>query len=276
MKKSIVLIFYITAGWLGIILLLSLVFSLNPLDFFRHTQTNIVLNVSYLVLLYGIILFLVNFKLKRDGKPGIKVLGLGKIKDGCIIIPTAAFFALFIFIVYIWLLVEFKVGKYNFPSWHQVIIEGMKAILLGFLFAFVEEVLFRGYILQSLMEEYPIPIAFTITNIFFALLHMFRPGNFVFKVFYFLGIFSVGLALSYILLISGTLWSCVAVHGGWIAGMYLLPTLVQYNEITFSHVAYIWGMERTPTAGLVGIAMIFATTAILGLIMRKRRACVQG
>jgi uncharacterized protein len=108
-----------------------------------------------------------------------------------------------------------------------------------FLFAgFFEELLFRGYIFQTLVEGTNRIIAIAIFSVFFGLGHLANPHISVFSVF---NIILAGIFLSLAYLRTRTLWLCTALHVGWNffqGSVYSLPVsgLIK-SDISISRVA---------------------------------------
>ena len=266
-KKIGILLLFLLAGWVIIILALSLILHINPGSFFQEARDSLALNIIYLVLLYGLILMITNFKQKQDGKAGLIDLGLQLDKDKVNRTIKSVFCAGGIFLIYILILVFMGVYSLKPIPPSLLFIEIFKAILLGFLFAFVEEIFFRGYIFQTLLEEKSAVFSIVSTNLFFAVLHIFRPGSLTFKLIYFIGIFTVGAALSYLFIVSKNLWVSIGVHGTWVAFMYVIPNLLVVQRDLYMKSELLLGYEETPIAGIIGILLIFITVIFIKKIV---------
>jgi membrane protease YdiL (CAAX protease family) len=117
----------------------------------------------------------------------------------------------------------------------------IKYVLLGCLIGFIEEAFFRGFILQSFMENMSLPVAVCTCSLIYSLLHFFRADvpvatgfqAFVgfttmiqfFKplVFQFIrhlpsivGLFLVGAVLSYAFIQTKSLYLSIGLHSGWV------------------------------------------------------------
>jgi len=257
------------AGWIAIILALSLFFGINPLQFFSHTGKNSILNIAFFILLYGLVLSLIHYKMKSEGRGGLRGLNLspGKYGYGRIFIGILIFFLAFS--IYSVLLIWSGSASFKYPGAWKLVSGIFKAVMFGFLIAFVEEILFRGYIFQTLMEDYSVPTALILTNVPFALLHIFRSGSFTFKLMVFVGILTLGTALSYLFLLSGSLWMSVGAHGSLVACMYMFSTFLNIDKDIYSRLSIVWGMKEMPVAGIAGITLIFTATVVASLVMSR-------
>lgn len=98
--------------------------------------------------------------------------------------------------------------------------EMMSAVLLGVvgslatfvLVGFSEEILSRGYQLQTLIEGLNLPLGLFLSSIIFALLHLGNPHSNVIST---LGIIAAGYFLAYGWLLTGQLWLSIGLHIGW-------------------------------------------------------------
>lgn len=113
------------------------------------------------------------------------------------------------------------------------------------LLALAEEVLFRGYLFQVLREDLGRDGAYLLANLFFAAVHMFRPGGAAFKLAYGFGLFLAGVILCRLTETSRSLWPAIGLHTGWILLMVGDPP----GRVTPSLFA---GLEGDPAAGLLG------------------------
>ncbi len=263
LKRIGTLLFFLLTGWAGIVITLSLILGINPADFFIKARDSLLLNIVYLVALYGLILIITNFKLKQDGKRGLIDLGF-EIKNGGVLkILPAIFCTGAVFVFYLYLLIIFDIYSFKSIRPEILVLEVVRALFLGFLFALVEEIFFRGYIFQTMLEKYPLLFSIISTNAFFAVLHIFRPGSPLFKSIYFLGIFTVGAALSYLFYLSGNLLLPIGVHSIWVAIMYLIPILLIPDNGKYTEHEIFWGLDKTPVAGIMGIILVVVTVLII-------------
>jgi membrane protease YdiL (CAAX protease family) len=111
------------------------------------------------------------------------------------------------------------------------------ALLLMMAVAFIEELVFRGYILNNLMQNMNRNAALGLSAIIFAVLHSLNPG---FNLTAFLNILLAGLVLGVNYIFSRNLWFGMMLHLSWnyVQGPVLgfkvsgleLPTLLQQNS----------------------------------------------
>ena len=275
LKKIGNLLAFLLLGWIGIVLVFSLFLGISPTDFFVKARDNLTLNIVYLVALYGLILISTHLKLKKDGKRGLIDLGF-EVKDGMAskILP-AVFCTAIVFVFYLFLLNVFNIYSFRHIKPEFLILEIIRALFLGFLFALVEEIFFRGYIFQTMLEKYPMILSIVSTNAFFAVLHIFRPGSLLFKSIYFIGIFTVGAALSYLFYMSGNLLLPIGVHSVWVAIMYLIPILFIPDNGNYSKYEIFWGLDKTPVAGIMGVILIAVTVLIIKRLYAESREAIK-
>lgn len=87
-------------------------------------------------------------------------------------------------------------------------------LLLALAVGFSEELVFRGMIFGSLQQEMPGWKSHLGTALFFAAVHLFRPGGATFKLAYALGLVLFSLVLSRLVLRHRSLWGAAGFHGG--------------------------------------------------------------
>lgn len=86
------------------------------------------------------------------------------------------------------------------------------SILLFTVVAFLEETIYRGYILKNLMHSYPKYFALILSSILFSLVHGFNPNASLFSL---LNIFVAGLFLGGTYIYTKNLWFPIALHLSW-------------------------------------------------------------
>lgn len=213
--------------WVSCWLSLGLLFG-EPLLLLHPLQAPESLRIAYLLLLYGGLVALLAWRWRREppcvrwGRPrpalGIGVLGV-------------------IFVC----LQRLCLGSAWQPVWPSSA-AWVSALLLAFPIAAVEEGVFRGYLYGSLRHQMrPLPAALAV-SLFFALVHLFRPGGLQFKLAFGLGLVLVGLLLALLAELGG-LWSAAALHSSLIMANVLDPP---------GHVRASWwaGLQGEPAAGL--------------------------
>lgn len=133
--------------------------------------------------------------------------------------------------------------------------------------AVAEEVIIRGYVLQTLRWGYGTPVALIGSSVLFGVMHLFNPGAGLHAVG---GTLAAGLILAYAYLLTGRLWLPIGIHFGWnlalgpvfgfpVSGIEIPAWIDQTTEGPV-----LWtGGEFGPEAGLLGIiAVILGALAI--------------
>jgi membrane protease YdiL (CAAX protease family) len=87
------------------------------------------------------------------------------------------------------------------------------SLLLFIIVAFTEEIAFRGYILNNLMQSTNKWVALTITSVAFALFHFTNPGGD--NILPMLNIFVAGFLLGINYIYTKNLWFAIFLHFGW-------------------------------------------------------------
>lgn len=123
------------------------------------------------------------------------------------------------------------------------------ALATSLALALVEEAVFRGYLMGVVWEDRGRTTALVGVSLFFALVHLFRPGGLLFKLAYGFGLFLSSLILGRVAERTASLWPCVGVHAAWIAVSVVDPP---------GRVRPGWlpGLEGDPAAGLVGWVLL--------------------
>ncbi len=81
--------------------------------------------------------------------------------------------------------------------------------------ALLEELMFRGYPFQRLVEAAGAPVSVAVLSILFGALHLQNPGNGGVRSWAFFDTIAVGVLLAYAYLHSRTLWLPLGIHFGW-------------------------------------------------------------
>lgn len=180
-----------------------------------------------------------------------KSLKLGGFFSSCIKIRPGGFrqFILGFFLAGVSLLIYYSVAllfgawiiHMDYNSGGIIISKIIKYILIGCLIGFIEEVFFRGLVLQSFMEDMSMPIAVCACSLIYSILHFFRadvhvaPGfqafvgfktmvqfleplflQFTINLPSIIGLFLVGVVLSYAYIKTKSLYLSIGLHSGWI------------------------------------------------------------
>ncbi len=146
------------------------------------------------------------------------------------------------------------------------------SVLTWIIISFVEELTFRGYIMQGLAKGWGMPIAVIVSSILFAAVHSLNPDADLLAIFniFFAGVF---FALGY--LVTASLWFAAGLHIGWnltlihIVGFpgsgFTEPSLFQS---TVDGPDLMTGGAFGPEGGLVGLgAWLLGIALLLGYRM---------
>lgn len=109
-------------------------------------------------------------------------------------------------------LILFAIGEINVSTIRFNFSELVKSCILFILVAFIEEMLFRGYIQHYLMQSMNKYVALVVSSIIFASVHLFNPNTSVIGI---LNVFSCGLIMGITYLRTQSLWFPIAVHFWW-------------------------------------------------------------
>ena len=96
--------------------------------------------------------------------------------------------------------------------------------LLSLMVVLLEEIAFRGYVLQILEQSWGGGVALILSSMVFALVH-FAAGPF--NVNKMVGLFALGLMFGYVFLQTRNLWCSIAIHLGWNQGGAIVDTSIK-------------------------------------------------
>ena len=231
--------------WLGLGLLFG-----QPLLLLHPLQAPESLRVVYLLLLYGGLVALLAWRWRREPP---------RIHWGS---PTTAFGIGALGVVFV-CLQRLCLGSAWQPVWPSSA-AWASALLLAFPIAAVEEGVFRGYLYGSLRHRMrPVPAALAV-SLFFALVHLFRPGGLQFKLAFALGLVLVALLLALVAELGG-LWSAAALHSSLIMANVLDPP---------GHVLASWwaGLQGEPAAGACSWLLLVVLAGVCRKVLRSRQS----
>ena len=146
----------------------------------------------------------------------------------------------------------------------RIVFEGL---LIGMGVAFGEEIVFRGWLLDELEQDYPSMAALWGSSLLFAILHFIKPLAEIIRTFpQFPGLVLLGLMLVWAKRSRyGRLGIAIGLHAGLVWGYYIVNVgdLIQYQYV----VPEWWtGIDKNPLAGLLGLGFL----AVLALWFRHR------
>src|SRR5262249_40177642 len=166
---------------------------------------------------------------------------------------------------------------------YAIVRASAKALMTALTVAFLEEIFFRGILFKGLMEDYGAAVAFIGANLLYAASHFFKPPEefmpgvfdplagfrFLFlclapyldtatTVPGLIGLFVIGLVLSYALLRSGSLSLPIGLHAGWV---FAIKTMSLYGDFTREGLGWLFGGKPKLVSGVVtwvGILLVGA------------------
>jgi uncharacterized protein len=149
----------------------------------------------------------------------------------------------------------------------QIIGEGL---LLGLAVGCAEELLFRGWLLQELEQDYTPRQALLLNSLIFAALHFLKPLPEILKTWP----QGLGLVILGVLLVwarrqcHGRLGLAIGLHGGLVWGYYILRVgeLIRYPRTVPT---WVTGINDNPLAGVIGLGFITLLAGMLGWRWRR-------
>ncbi|MBI2470630.1 MAG: CPBP family intramembrane metalloprotease [Planctomycetes bacterium] len=171
----------------------------------------------------------------------------------------------------------------------DLVFQLLKFLLIAGIVGWIEEVFFRGFIFQSFLRDMRTISAVCASSLFYSLLHFFKakllvsPGfhPFVgFEVIYqsfsniitnftdimptMIGIFLVGMVLSYACLRTNSLYLAIGLHAGWIF-------LIKTNILFFDHVKtapkWLFGDSKV-ISGMLGWGLLIVTLFLVRFVTK--------
>jgi membrane protease YdiL (CAAX protease family) len=143
-------------------------------------------------------------------RSSVRQLGLQKNRRFLYLGAGLGLGALLIILVFavLWAAGWLTVGRSD--SWQS---PGFSAsVLTWIVISFVEELSFRGYIMQGLARAWGMPVAVAVSSVLFGVVHGVNPNATVMGV---LNIIVVGVLFAYAYLVTRSLWLPVGLHIGW-------------------------------------------------------------
>jgi uncharacterized protein len=133
--------------------------------------------------------------------------------------------------------------------------------ILGLVIGFVEELIFRGFLLNELQLNYTYWLAAIISSLIFAVGHLIWERKETIPQLP--GLWLLGIVLVLARLVDrGSLGLAWGLHAGWIWGLSCLDSarLISYSE---KYSPLLTGINKQPLAGVAGILCLLGTGAIL-------------
>ncbi|TGK87674.1 CPBP family intramembrane metalloprotease [Leptospira noumeaensis] len=149
----------------------------------------------------------------------------------------------------------FGVSTFSPKTWEIFdLVKCFYFLVAVFCIAFVEELFFRGYLLQSWIGDLGEKKAAVYTSLFFSLTHFIRPiSDPLIFVSEFIGLFLVGYILSLAWIYTRTLYLSIGIHAGWVYVVKMQPYFVE--SIPHDN-HWVFGGERLVSGGISWMFMI--------------------
>jgi hypothetical protein len=160
-------------------------------------------------------------------------------------------------------------GKLGWVKWHPERWQGLGEIALpilalGLWISVTEELVFRGFLLNLLQQDYSIWVAAAISSAIFALLHLIWEQRETLPQLP--GLWLMGMVLVLARWVEGgSLGLASGLHAGWIWGLTCLDSA---NLISYTGKGSPWmtGFGKSPLAGAIGILCLLLTGGFLLLL----------
>jgi membrane protease YdiL (CAAX protease family) len=153
---------------------------------------------------------------------------------------------------------EASAGKASKPAVLEVL---LPTLLLGLWVSLTEELIFRGFLINQLQQDYSAWMAAAIASLIFALLHLVWEGSE--NIPQLPGLWLMGMVLVLARWVDGgNLGLAWGLHAGWIWAIASLETM---GAIAYTGKGAVWltGGGGKPLAGAMGILFLLVTGAVL-------------
>ena len=215
------------------------------------------------------------FRVRMQKKPFFP-LGLKREENSLSLLVNGVFFALFSLLVLT--LITYLFGavtfQYHPPKPKKIFYYVTSAVLIGFL----EELLFRGLFLQTLMDEFTTWFSVAVSSLVYSLVHFIRPLFLnkpeEFSLFYteVTGLFLFGVLMAYAFLKTRSLYLSIGLHGGFVFFLKMDGIFVNRLMVAGS----LFGEERLIGGVITWTLFLVAFPWIWWLSRRNRLARLAG
>ena len=159
-------------------------------------------------------------------------------------------------------------SAFNLVGWHwdckqQLVSLLFPILLLSLFISIVEELIFRGYVLTTLADDYSYAIAAIVSSLVFALLHLIWERKQTLPQIP--GLWLMGMILAAARAVDrGSLGLAIGLHASWIWGLTCIDSaqLLTYKNKD----SWLTGLNQQPLAGIAGISCLIFTGLVLWLI----------
>ncbi|MGV2828334.1 CPBP family intramembrane glutamic endopeptidase [Myxosarcina sp. GI1(2024)] len=157
---------------------------------------------------------------------------------------------------------KFDLIVWHWQNWQLLPSLFLSIFCLSLGISFIEELVFRGYVIQELIVDFPYWLAATITSIIFALLHLVWERKQT--VPQLPGLWLMGMVLIFAKIADrGSLGLAWGLHTGWNLGLTCIDSA---QLITYKGKDWITGINGQPLAGIAGIFCLLATAIALWVL----------
>jgi len=201
------------------------------------------------------------------GIRSVRDLGVGPLSQGLVNVPLGFFLAIgSVALLGLLMSVTDVFTPYFRVSFADALRVGAKALLAALAVGFLEEMFFRGIIFKGLLENTRRMTAFTAASLFFAAIHFVRPSErfsvdgidplagarYLGQAFAplldplpvlpgLLGLFVIGLVLSYAFLRTGSIYLSMGLHAGWVFG---IKSIRIYGDFARGDLGWLFGSSN--------------------------------
>ena len=180
----------------------------------------------------------------------------------------------FLYSIILLALILIPLIRYKWASWEGTISPEilLNAMLLVIVVGFAEELIFRGWLLEELKNQFGLKKAVISQAILFSFVHLGFNLPFLQMISILFGLFLLGILLSLIRLKDDNcLWGCIGLHGG-LVGLWFV---INNGLINIYNMAPIWlvgpgNVNTNPLGGLYGINLLFVLLIYIFINIRKR------
>lgn len=169
----------------------------------------------------------------------------------------------------------------------------LKALLTALTVAVLEEIFFRGVIFKGLLEDLKPAAAFALSSLFYSAIHFIKPAEEfslagidpwagarylagAFKPFLdpallpgLLGLFLIGMVLSYAFSRTGSLYLSMGLHAGWVFG---LKTIRVYGDFRREDLGWLFGSTDPKLVSGVAVWIVILVVGITVHCITRNRA----
>ncbi len=158
--------------------------------------------------------------------------------------------------------------EWRLENWQRLGKILLPVLLLGLWIGVIEELIFRGFLVNELNQDYSIWVAAAISSIIFALLHLIWDQKDTLPQLP--GLWLMGMVLVLARWVdAGSLGLAWGLHAGWIWGLTCLDS-AQLISYTGKGATWMTGLGEKPLAGVAGLLCLLGVGALLLFLMPYR------